>query len=415
MFRKKPAPRLDLVTTSADPGAPAANLRRDRLFTPAFIKLSLSDLTYFTAAGVAIYALPSYVTGPVGSDKAGAGLAFGAFAVTALLLRPFAGRLSDVVGRRPLLVGGALLAAVLMFLTTLAETLPLVVALRLGVGVAEAAFFVASFAALADLAPPARMGEALSYNSLGLYLGLTLGPPLGESLVHSFGFSAAWYGAAALLLLTATIVHSIGETGTRRSPEEGPSPLIHWKSLPPALGFVTSVAAMGGFLAFASLHADLVGVARTSFPLAVYGLVVVVCRIAFARVPDRLPPLLLGSAALAVIAAGLSLLAVWTAPTGVFLGAAVMGVGIAFSTPAFFSAIFATAKPSERGAASGTASACVDVGLGGGPIVLGFVAESLGIPWAFGVAAGFALAGSVWTISLSRLLSRPTRGDSARG
>ena len=45
------------------------------------------------------------------------------------------------------------------------------VALRLLAGVAEAAFFVASFAALADLAPPDRMGEALSYNSLGLYLG----------------------------------------------------------------------------------------------------------------------------------------------------------------------------------------------------------------------------------------------------
>ena len=47
------------------------------------------------------------------------------------------------------------------------HTLPAVVALRLVLGVAEAAFFVASFAALADLAPPDRMGEALSYNSLG--------------------------------------------------------------------------------------------------------------------------------------------------------------------------------------------------------------------------------------------------------
>ena len=86
------------------PEAPAS------LFTAAFIRLGLGDLAYFTAAGVAIYALPPYVTGPVGSDEAGAGLAFGAFAITALLLRPFAGRLSDVHGRRPLLVGGALLA-----------------------------------------------------------------------------------------------------------------------------------------------------------------------------------------------------------------------------------------------------------------------------------------------------------------
>ena len=46
-------------------------------------------------------------------------------------------------------------------------------------GVGEAAFFVAGFAFLADLAPPERMGEALSYNSLGLYLGIALGPAAG--------------------------------------------------------------------------------------------------------------------------------------------------------------------------------------------------------------------------------------------
>ena len=74
----------------------------------------------------------------------------------------------------------------------------MIVALRLLFGVAEAAFFVASFAALADLAPATRMGEALSYNSLGLYLGLTLGPPLGELLVSAYSFTAAWYGAAML-------------------------------------------------------------------------------------------------------------------------------------------------------------------------------------------------------------------------
>ena len=126
---------------------------RPSLFTAAFVLLSFADLVYFTAAGVAIYALPPYVTGPVGSNEAGAGLAFGAFAITALLLRPFAGRLSDTRGRRPLLVGGALLGCVAMFLTAFAATLPLIVALRLLFGVAEAAFFVASFAALADLAP----------------------------------------------------------------------------------------------------------------------------------------------------------------------------------------------------------------------------------------------------------------------
>lgn len=374
-----------------------------RLFTPAFVRLALADLAYFTAAGVAIYALPFYVTGPVGSDKAGAGLAFGAFAITALVLRPFAGRLCDTVGRRPLLMGGALLCAVSMLLTARVESLALVVLLRLLLGVAEAAFFVASFAALADLAPPSRMGEALSYNSLGLYVGLALGPPLGEVLVRGVGFTAAWYGASVLAVLAAVVVHGVGETGSPRSAADGPAHLIHRKALPPALGFLTSVVAMGGFLAFAGLQADAVGLRGTSLPLFVYGSVVVIGRIAFARVPDRLPSLPLGAAALVLIALGLTVTAAWGTAAGMIAGTALLALGVTFSTPAFFSAAFATAAPSERGAASGTVSAFLDLGLGGGPILLGLVAESAGIPWTFGVAAAVALAGSAWTLTLTRV------------
>jgi MFS family permease len=186
-----------------------AESTRERLLTPAFIRLTFADVAYFTSTGVAIYTLPLWVTGPVGSDKSGAGLAFGAFAVSALLLRPVAGWLADTRGRRPLLVGGALISAVGMLGTAYAESLGLVIVLRLLLGVAEAAFFVASIAALADLAPPSRMGEATSYNSLGLYLGLAFGPPLAELLVRAGGFSAAWWRCATLSVIAALVAVSI--------------------------------------------------------------------------------------------------------------------------------------------------------------------------------------------------------------
>jgi len=65
-----------------------AESTRERLLTAAFIRLTLADVAYFTSTGVAIYTLPLWVTGPVGSDKSGAGIAFGVFAVSALILRP---------------------------------------------------------------------------------------------------------------------------------------------------------------------------------------------------------------------------------------------------------------------------------------------------------------------------------------
>ena len=189
---------------------------REPLLTRPFVLLALAELAYFTADGVAIYALPVFVTGPLGSDAVGAGLAFGAFALSALVLRPFAGRLAD--SRRPAAAAARRRAASARSAWSArrtSRTLAAVVALRLLLGVAEAAFFVAAIAAVADLAPPSRIGEAMSYNSLGLYLGLALGPPLGEVLVRTVGVDAAWYAAGGLALIAALIGIVLPETRRR--------------------------------------------------------------------------------------------------------------------------------------------------------------------------------------------------------
>ena len=379
---------------------------QEHLFTADFLRLGLADLAYFTSAGVAVYALPLYVTSRLGGDNATAGLAFGAFGVTALLCRPFAGRLADTRGRRPLLVVGAVLAGLGMIGIGLADSIAVVVLLRLLQGVAEAAFFVASFAVLADLAPPSRRGEALSFNSLGLYLGIAFGPPLAELLIELRGFFAAWIAAAALAGVAVLLVLLIGETRPVGSDAGAHGRLIHLPAIPASIGFFASLVAAGGFLAFAALYSAEVGLSNTSLALFVYGATVVVGRITLARLPDRLPSLPLGSAALVMIFIGLAMAAVWSTRTGLIAGTVCMALGVTLSTPAFFSAILATAGPAERGAASGTASAFIDLGLGLGPIVLGLVARTWGLQLALGAAAGIALLGAVWTLALYRRKAR---------
>ena len=72
-----------------------------------------------------------------------------------------------------------------------------------------------------------------------------------------------------------------------------------------------------------------------------FGLTVVGCRIAFAKVPDRVPPYRLAGTALAAIAIGLAIAGTVTSVAGLFVGAALLGVGVAFVTPAFFAAVMA--------------------------------------------------------------------------
>jgi predicted MFS family arabinose efflux permease len=376
------------TASSTDPG--------ERLLTRGFVLLTVGELVYFMSDGMAVYLVPVYAHGPLGAGGAGAGLAFGAFALSALVLRPWAGRLVDSRGRRPLLVGGAVVAVVALVLTAHASTLGALVGLRLLAGVAEAAVFTATFAAIADLAPAQRRGEALSYNSLALYLGLAAGPPVAELVVEHAGFVSGWH-VAAWLAGTAAVVFAFVPESRVSDLDAGRSPLVHRPSLPIALGFLASTVAMGGFLAFAALRASDLGLGSTSAPLLVYGGTVVVGRLAFARLVDRVPPLRLGAAALVAIATGLAIVAGGGSAAGLLAGALVMGLGVTFCTPAFFSAIFATAAPSERGAASAMASAAIDLGLGLGPILLGYLVQSTGTSWAFAAAAGVAALGAVWT------------------
>lgn len=84
-----------------------------------------------------------------------------------------------------------------------------------------------------------------------------------------------------------------------------------------------------------------------------FGLTVVGPRLAFARLPDRMPAHRLGSIALALTAAGLVLAGAFEIAAGLYAGTALLAVGVAFTTPAFFAAIFSRVPASERGAASG--------------------------------------------------------------
>ncbi len=377
----------------------------DRLFTPAFIALTLSELAYFTSAGLVIGVTPFFVTGPLGSDEAGLGLAAAAFSVTALVLRPYAGRLSDRRGRRPLLIGGALLVALVMGAHALTTSLAVLVGLRLLLGVGEAFFFVAGFAALADLAPRGRTGEALSYNSLSLYLGIALGPIAGQLLLEAGGFGLAWIGGAGLAAVAVILALRLPETAARLDPDAPAAPMFHRAAIGPGLALLAGVAAMSGFMLLAGPRAEALGLDGWSLTFLVFGGVVVVSRIVFARLPDRVQPMRLGAASLTVSALGLAIAAALPGVVALLVGAVVLAVGVALMTPALFAATFNAVPAAERGAAAGTATLFIDLGFGGGPLVAGIVAASAGIPAAFAVAAALAGVGAIGSL----IGARPVR------
>lgn len=395
-------PRIGSATNRLDrePEDGAVTAAPDRLFTLPFVLLALCELAYFSAAGLTIPLTPLFAEGPMGANELWVGITVGAFSVSTVALRPFAGRLSDRRGRRPLFIGGALLCAMALAAHAVTPNLAVLIGLRLVLGVAEAFFFVAAFAALADLAPPGRAGEALSFNSLALYLGIALGPLLGEWLLDGAGFEVAWIGGAALALLAVVLAAFIGETAPRRAADAPPTPLFHPAALAPGLAIFAGTAAMGGFLAFVALHAPRVGLDAAGPVLLLFGLVVVGCRVIFARLPDRVPPFRLAAAALALAAVGMLVVSLLGTVTGLLVGAALLAGGMAFLTPAIFAATLARVPADERGSAMATVSVFIDLAFGAGPIVVGLIAGLASIPAGFAATGAIAAvaAASVWLV-----------------
>ena len=367
----------------------------ERLFTRAFVAVFAAALAFFVGGGMVLPVAPLFAAGPIGADALGFGAAMGVFSLASLAVRPVVGRSADRFGRRPLLVGGSLLTVIAMLLHLGATTLPLFIAARALLGVAEAAFLVAALAATGDLAPARRTGEALSLMSLSIYVGVAVGPAIGEALLAGGGFRAVWVAAALLAAGAAGLAWLVPETRPAAARQaDGPrGRLFHPAGVFPGFLILCATFGMAGFLTFVPLHAVALGLDGAGSALAVFGVVVILVRLLGARLPDRFGPFRLCGTALGCTAAGLLLIGVLPGMAGLLLGAAVLSAGVALTMPAALSLAIGRAPADERGSVVGTASVFLDLSFGLAPVVLAPIAAAAGYPAVFVASAAVAATG----------------------
>ncbi len=85
---------------------------QEPLLTRRFVIVVISGFCYFSAMGAMLPVIPRYVDTSLDGNDVAVGLAVGAIAVGAIMLRPLAGRIGDRFGRRVLMVGGALIVGI---------------------------------------------------------------------------------------------------------------------------------------------------------------------------------------------------------------------------------------------------------------------------------------------------------------
>lgn len=377
------------------------------LLTRPFLLVTTATFAYFVSVGMLLPTLPLYVEEILGGSDLAIGITVGAFGFTALLLRPWVGRSGDRSGRRRLLVGGALVVGATVLAYPLAGSVPVLVALRLLTGAGEAAFFVSAATVITDLAPGPRRGEAMSLFSVALYGGIAVGPVVGESLLHAAGYGPLWFASAGACVVAAAIGIPVPETRPDRPLDARPPPLVHPAALLPGTILLTSILGFAGFAAFVPLYVREIGMSGSRGVFLAYSVVLLAIRGLGARIPDRVGPARTALVALISTAGGLTVVAFWPDPVGLYTGTILFAVGQALAFPALVSLALHRAPDTERGAVMGTQTAFVDLAFAAGGLSLGAVAERFGYDGAFLVAAAVALVGLVLLVATRARLTRP--------
>jgi MFS family permease len=147
----------------------------------------------------------------------GFAVAFSALMVSRLLFQIPLGRVSDRVGRRPLIVTGLLLMAPATALLGLAASTLQLTALRLVQGVASACIAAPAFALAADLSRSGGEGRQMSILTMGFGLGLAVGP-LAAGLLAVLFFELPFLVAGVVTLLAAGIIFRYVPETVARTP-----------------------------------------------------------------------------------------------------------------------------------------------------------------------------------------------------
>lgn len=361
-----------------------------RGFWPVWTAVAV-DLLGF---GIIIPLLPLYAE-RFGASAATIGLLFASYSLSQFVFSPMWGKISDKVGRRPILlitIAGSALGSLVL---GLAGSLPMLFVGRILDGASGASVAVAR-ATVSDVADPSQRPRLMGLLGAAFGLGFVIGPSLGA--LASLGSPSLPFFVAAAISLLNLIAGVIRIPETRRVPT-GRMPGVGLRTLPnPVLRLV--ILTFVGVTAFSAFEAtfSLLGSARlgmteptVALAFAGIGLVLVatqggligpVTRILGETVTIRL--------GLILNVAGFAILSVadrwWSLAPGLVL----LAVGQGLLTPTLASAV-AGRSPDQAGVALGVQQSAGGLARVIGP-VLGGVLFAAAIPLPYIVAAGLTLA-----------------------
>ncbi|QQE74475.1 MFS transporter [Brevibacillus composti] len=374
----------------------------ESLWTKNFIILALANFLLFVAFQMLIPTLPLFVT-QRGGDQVAVGLVISIFTVSALLIRPFAGKALDSIGRKPVLLGGLFIFFLSVSGYYWMATVALVLLVRfvhgIGWGIATTAFGTIA----SDLIPARRRGEGMGYFGMFGNLAMALGPMFGLWLVSDIGYGWMFAISAILTIAALLMTRLVGirepdqaqpaskQAESRMPRTQGQSTaapaaksgslmgdLVEQKALFPSLLALYIGITYGGIVSFITLFGKEAGIGQVGLFFLFNAVFLMAVRPFAGKLFDRKGHVwvLIPGALLAGV--GLLVLSYISTAAGLAAAAALFGAGFGAVQPSLQAWTINRVPPHRRGAANGTFFSAFDLGIGLGAMLLGAVAKVTG-------------------------------------
>lgn len=341
--------------------------------------------------------LPAYLTSLGGVEYKG--LIIALFTLTAGISRPFSGKLTDTIGRVPVMAVGSLVCFVCGFLYPVLTSIAGFLFLRLIHGFSTGFKPTATAAYVADLVPQAKWGEAMGIHGICFSTGLAIGPAIGSTITAHFTINILFYCSSLFALLSIVILANMKETLPNKQRFKTShlkikkEDIIEWQVIPAALIVFLSYVSYGVILTVISDWSEHLGTGNKGLFFMVFTLSSLLIRFVAGKVSDRYGRTTILKTSLAILMVSLFGIGFANSSFLLMCASAVYGVATGMLSPTVTAWTIDLSKPGQRGKAVATMYIFLEVGIGAGALLAGsiFISDTSTIPLLFYISAGITL------------------------
>lgn len=349
--------------------------------------------------------LPAYIQ-DLGATDQQVGFVMGCFAIGLILARTRLGRMVDEQGRKRVILIGAAVVAIAPWGYIFMHSIPQMMVWRAFHGISIAAFTTGYSALVVDLAPERHRGEVISYMSLAIPVGMSIGPVLGGYLLELVDYPVIFTvsglcGVGAFLLASQTQEAAPAKSAPNQNLDLKTAPetnrnyreLFRHKGLYiPSLIMLCIGLVFGVLVTFLPLYIRELGLDfNTGLFYGAAAISSFASRLLVGKASDTLGRGLFISGSLLCYAVMMLILTNASGTNWFILAGAVEGLGAGTLVPMMIALMSDRSSSAERGKVYSICIGGFDVGIALAGLLLGTVTQSVGYQGIFAIASGLAL------------------------